>query len=279
MFRLARCIFLRNAWNPAPLRTYKVVGALSPTHHPHNLLHTPRGKLCRARGKPLHLHDPINTRTPMVVHAGAPAPPAAIRSHPLSDTEFKAQLLKLIPHLRAFAHSVSRSPDAEDLAQETLLRAWKARASFQPGTNFKSWMFTILRNEQYSRSRRSWRVQPLSPEVAENTLVAHDDPAAREDLLDVRNAMQELTFEHRQALALVAAAGLSYIEAAAICDCAVGTVKSRVSRARAELASILERRQRTQRAKTDVSSSRAFESIMADTAEMQRPRAQVATGN
>lgn len=208
-----------------------------------------------------------------------PEPAVAAQSLALSDTAFKAQLILLIPHLRAFAHSVSRTADAEDLAQETLLRAWRARASFKSGTNFKGWMFTILRNEQYSRGRRSWRVQPLSSEVAENTLVANDDPTASEDLLDVRNAMQELTFEHRQALALVSAAGLSYIEAAAICDCAVGTVKSRVSRARAELTSILERRKSTQRAKTDISSSQAFESIMAETAGLQRRRAQVATGN
>lgn len=208
-----------------------------------------------------------------------PEPAVAAQSLALSDTAFKAQLILLIPHLRAFAHSVSRTADAEDLAQETLLRAWRARASFKSGTNFKGWMFTILRNEQYSRGRRSWRVQPLSSEVAENTLVANDDPTASEDLLDVRNAMQELTFEHRQALALVSAAGLSYIEAAAICDCAVGTVKSRVSRARAELTSILERRKSTQRAKTDISSSQAFESIMAETAGLQQRRAQVATGN
>ena len=196
---------------------------------------------------------------------------------PLTDAEFKAQLLAVIPHLRAFAHSIARRPDAEDLAQEAMLRAWKARTSFQPGTNFKGWIFTILRNEQYSRGRRSWRSQPLDPEVAENTLVANDDPIAREDLLDVRNAMQELSFEHRQALALVSAAGLSYIEAAEICACAIGTVKSRVSRARSELANILERRQLTQRVRTEVSSSQAFDAIMAETAEMQRSGAQAAT--
>ena len=225
------------------------------------------------------LHAPVTLRAAGAIPEPAASPPethapsaAVVTSSPLSDAEFKAQLVKLIPHLRAFAHSVSRSPEAEDLAQETLLRAWKARASFQPGTNFKGWIFTILRNEQYSRGRRSWRTQPLSPDVAENTLVAYDNPTAREDLLDVRNAMQELSFEHRQALALVSAAGLSYLEAAAICDCAVGTVKSRVSRARTELARILERRQIAQRTKTDVSSSQAFDSIMAETAEMQRPR-------
>ncbi|MEQ1781611.1 MAG: sigma-70 family RNA polymerase sigma factor [Hyphomonadaceae bacterium] len=199
------------------------------------------------------------------------AAPAILKS-PLDDDDFKAQLVCLIPHLRAFARSIARGPEAEDIAQETMLRAWKARASFQAGTNLKGWVFTILRNESYSRGRRSWRTQPLDPEIAENTLVAIENPLAREDLLDVRNAMQELGFEQRQALALVAAAGLSYIEAAEICGCPIGTVKSRVNRARNELASILERRQLARRERTTVSASGAFDAIMAETADMQRPR-------
>jgi RNA polymerase sigma-70 factor, ECF subfamily len=227
----------------------------------------------------LHRHIPSSSETalPRKPEPAAQGAPTSTSIHPaippLSDAEFKAELITLIPHLRAFAHSVARGPEAEDLAQETMLRAWKSRASFQPGTNFKGWIFTILRNEHYSRGRRSWRSQPLDPEIAENTLVANDDPTSREDLLDVRNAMQELSFEHRQALALVSAAGLSYLEAAAICDCAIGTVKSRVSRARVELAAILERRQLTQRARTGISSSQAFDAIMAETAEMQKPGA------
>ncbi len=203
------------------------------------------------------------------------AAPAQIAAAPrtLSDADFKVQLIAMIPHLRAFAHSISRGPHAEDLAQETMLRAWRARGSFQPETNFKGWVFTILRNENYSRGRRSWRTQPLDPVVAENTLVSNDDPTAREELLDVRNAMQELSFEHRQALALVAAAGLSYLEAAAICDCPVGTVKSRVSRARAELTALLASRQLMRRAATSVSSSQALDAIMMEAADMQRPDA------
>jgi RNA polymerase sigma-70 factor (ECF subfamily) len=208
--------------------------------------------------------------TPASADADQPAP---LRSS-LSDAEFKTLLVQLIPHLRAFAYSIAPRPEAEDLAQEAMVRAWKARASFQPDSNFKGWIFTILRNEQFSRARRSWRTQPLDPEVAENTLVSNDDPTAREDLLDVRNAMQELNFEQRQALALVGAAGLSYAETAVICDCAIGTVKSRVSRARSELASILERRRFTARVKTGVSASQAFDTIMAETVAMQLPNAQ-----
>ncbi len=197
----------------------------------------------------------------------------------MDDRDFKAQLVKLIPHVRAFSYSVASRNESNDLAQETLLRAWKARASYQPGTNLKAWLFTILRNAHYSRGRRAWRTQPMDPEIAENVLVANDDPSASEELLDVRNAMQELSFEHRQALALVAAAGLSYAETAAICDCAEGTVKSRVSRARVELASILERRRQQQRMRTSVSASQAFESILAEAESMKRGERAPAAGS
>lgn len=193
----------------------------------------------------------------------------------LDDDDFKAQLVSLIPHLRAFARSIARGPEAEDLAQEAMLRAWKARASFQAGTNLKGWVFTILRNESHSRGRRSWRTQPLDPEIAANTLIANENPLAREDLLDVRNAMQELGFDQRQALALVGAAGLSYMEAAEICGCPIGTVKSRVNRARRELESILARRELAHRIRTPVSASNAFDTVMAETAEMQRSRAKL----
>jgi RNA polymerase sigma-70 factor (ECF subfamily) len=190
----------------------------------------------------------------------------------MSDTKFKTLLIALIPQLRGFARGIARQPDADDLAQEALLRGWRARASYQPGTNFKAWMFTILRNEHCSRARRAWRTQPLDPEVAENTLVSNDNPVALEELLDVRNAMQELTIEHRQALTLVGAAGLSYLETAAICGCPVGTIKSRVNRARIELAAILQRRQLSPRMKTSVSASQAFDAIMAEASNLQRLR-------
>jgi RNA polymerase sigma-70 factor (ECF subfamily) len=177
--------------------------------------------------------------------------------------------------LRAFAFSMTHRPEAEDLAQETMIKAWRARSSYQAGTNFKAWLFTILRNEHYSRARRSWRSVPLDPGVAESTLVVADDPSVREELLDVRNAMQLLSFDQRQALVLVTAAGLSYADTAAICGCAIGTVKSRVNRARAELVGILERQSGKQRAQSDVSASAAFSTIMTEATAMQvQPTAQ-----
>ena len=188
--------------------------------------------------------------------------------------------MKLIPHLRAFAFSIARSAEAEDLAQDAMMRAWRARASYEPGTNLKAWTFTILRNQHTSDARRSWRSQPLDPEIAENTQVANDDPMASAELLDVRSAMLQLPFEQRQALALVGAAGLSYKETADICGCAEGTVKSRVSRARTELVAILERRKNQRRASTDVPASRAFDTMMAEAAAMQagdKPRSYVET--
>lgn len=193
---------------------------------------------------------------------------------PVDDGAFKAQLIAMIPHLRAFAFSMTHRPEAEDLAQEAMIKAWRARASYQSGTNFKAWLFTILRNEHYSRARRAWRSVSLDPEVAESTLVAHDDPSMCEELLDVRNAMQQLSFDQRQALVLVTAAGLSYADTAAICGCAIGTVKSRVNRARAELAEILERQTAQQRVRSDISASAAFDTIMTEAAAMQTQPAQ-----
>ena len=129
-----------------------------------------------------------------------------------ADATFKADLVLLIPHLRAFAYSMARRSIADDLAQEAMLKAWKSRATYKRGTNLKAWTFTILRNLFLSDARRSWRTQPLDPVVAENTLVANDDPFPSEELLDVRNAMQLLPDDQREALILVGPAGLSYEE-------------------------------------------------------------------
>ncbi|MDP3739119.1 MAG: sigma-70 family RNA polymerase sigma factor [Hyphomonadaceae bacterium] len=188
----------------------------------------------------------------------------------MPDAEFKTQLALLIPHLRAFARSLATRQDGDDIAQEAMMRAWASRASYQPGTNMKAWVFTILRNHFLSIGRRAWRNVALDPAVAEHTLVANDDPSASEELLDVRNAMQLLPHDQREALILAGPAGLTYEETAKICGCAIGTVKSRVSRARATLAAILEQKSAGRRAKTSVSSTNVFEEIMADAANTQR---------
>jgi RNA polymerase sigma-70 factor (ECF subfamily) len=121
------------------------------------------------------------------------------------------------------------------------MKAWDARASFEMGTNMKAWTFMILRNQFYSEKRRSWRQSQLDQEAAERTLVAADDPSAPVALDELRQGLGMLPPEQREALILVGAGGFAYDEAAAICGCAVGTVKSRVSRARRALHEILER--------------------------------------
>ena len=171
--------------------------------------------------------------------AGSAPKPAV---DPVRDAAFRAQLVALIPQLRAFARSLTGDATAaDDLAQDAMVKAWDARASYQMGTNMKAWTFMILRNQFYSEKRRSWRQTQLDQEAAERTLVAIDDPASPVALDELRMGLAMLPAEQREALILVGAGGFAYEEAAAICGCAVGTVKSRVSRARRALQDILER--------------------------------------
>jgi RNA polymerase sigma-70 factor (ECF subfamily) len=158
-----------------------------------------------------------------------------------TDNEFKQALSDVAPHLRAFARSLCGCRDrADDLAQETMMRAWAARDRFHAGTNFKAWTFTILRNQFYSDARRNRFRGEYDEGVAERTLKA---PAAQEDaiaLSDVLRALTVLPATHREALILVAVGSLSYEEIADICGIALGTVKSRICRARAMLSNVLE---------------------------------------
>jgi RNA polymerase sigma-70 factor (ECF subfamily) len=168
-------------------------------------------------------------------------PPAADPADRAREDAFKRELVALIPHLRAFARTLSGDPtSADDLAQDAMIKAWDARASYQMGTNMKAWTFMILRNQFYSERRRSWRQTQLDQEAAERTLVAIDDPESPVVLDELRLGLGMLPMEQREALILVGAGGFAYEEAAEICGCAVGTVKSRVSRARKALQGILE---------------------------------------
>ena len=154
----------------------------------------------------------------------------------MDDSAFKDELVQQIPHLRAFGRSLTGNREAaDDLAQEALVKAWNARSSYEPGTNMKAWTFMILRNHFYSEKRRAWRQAAWDEEKAERTLTS---PAGQDtvlDLEDLRRAMNHLPEEQREALVLVGAGGFAYEEAAEICDCAVGTIKSRVNRARKAL--------------------------------------------
>lgn len=153
---------------------------------------------------------------------------------------FKQDLLSAIPSLRAFAMSLSQNADkADDLVQETLVKAWDKQASFQPGTNLKAWVFTILRNEFYSQMRKRGREVQDSDGVITARLAVHPAQQGSMDLDDFRTALETLPEDQREAIILIGASGFSYEEAAEICDCAVGTIKSRVSRARSRLQEIL----------------------------------------
>ena len=153
---------------------------------------------------------------------------------------FRNLLLAEIPNLRAFAASLSGSmQNADDLVQDTLLKAWSHSGSFTPGTNIRAWLFTILRNTFYSLYRKRGReVQDTDGIYAERLAT----PASQEsaiDLADLRTALAKLPEDQREVIIMVGAMGLSYEEASEICGVAVGTIKSRVNRARNRLAELL----------------------------------------
>ncbi|MBV9566981.1 MAG: sigma-70 family RNA polymerase sigma factor [Hyphomicrobiales bacterium] len=153
---------------------------------------------------------------------------------------FTRELLTTIPSLRAFARSLGATPDrADDLVQETLIKAWANQHSFVQGTNLKTWLFTILRNTAYSEYRKRWReVEDADGSYAAG-LVTEPSQIAHLDMADFKSALTAVPQEQREALVLIGASGFSYDEAAKICGCAVGTIKSRVNRARQRLAATL----------------------------------------
>ncbi|MGE0677050.1 sigma-70 family RNA polymerase sigma factor [Pseudolabrys sp.] len=152
----------------------------------------------------------------------------------------REEMLATVPRLRAFAVSLAGNVDrADDLVQETLLRAWTHLDKFDPGTNMPAWLFTILRNlyrSEYRKRRRE--VEDVNGVHAER-LVALPEQTGRVEMQEFRTALTKLPEDQRDALILIGASGFSYEEAAQICGCAVGTVKSRVFRARTQLAKSL----------------------------------------
>ncbi len=150
---------------------------------------------------------------------------------------FTRGLVETAPALRAFAISIVRRIDrADDLVQETMLKAWAAHASFQEGSNLKAWLFTILRNTAATQFRRARREVEDADEKLALALSGDPEQHAHLALDEMKQALSQLPEDQREAVLLVGAAGFSYEEAATICSTAVGTIKSRVSRARASLA-------------------------------------------
>lgn len=173
--------------------------------------------------------------------------------------DFKRELTAVIPHLRAFARGLCGRPDmADDLVQEAMLKAWAAQDRFEPGTSMRAWTFVILRNAYLTEMRRNRFRGEYDETVAERILTA---PAGQEEpihLADLQRALQTLPPERREALLLVGAGGFSYEEAAEICGCAIGTIKSRVGRARAALNSMMEDGTIPQRSAGDTEAHRAI---------------------
>ncbi len=163
------------------------------------------------------------------------------RSSAERDVNWRNDIVALIPALRAFAWSLSRNgADADDLVQDTLIKAWTNHAKFERGTNLRAWLFTILRNTFYTATIRRKREVPDEDGKHAATLTSPPSQEWSVSMHSLRLAMTRLPDTHREALILVGAAGMSYEEAAEVCGCALGTIKSRVSRARTRLVRLLD---------------------------------------
>jgi len=153
----------------------------------------------------------------------------------------KDEILEQIPGLRAYSRVLCRSlPDAEDLVQETLLRAIEYADSFRPGTNLRAWLFTIMRNRFYTNCRKSAREHTGGMDcVAKQPRVEHGQEWHMQTI-ELHSALRDMPMHYREAIILVGALGESYLEASRVLDCDIGTIKSRVNRARNMLRKVLE---------------------------------------
>lgn len=160
---------------------------------------------------------------------------------PLDDKDFRDQLVAIIPSLRAFGRGLCGTRDmADDMVQDAMTRAWAARQSYAAGSNFRAWMFMILRNHYYTTLRKNARMVSWDPEVAERVLVAGPTQQDGLNVQDVQKALQKLPAEQREVLLLIGANGVSYEEAADIMGCAIGTIKSRLARGRVALTALID---------------------------------------
>jgi RNA polymerase sigma-70 factor, ECF subfamily len=175
------------------------------------------------------------------------------------DAEWRDQVVALIPALRAFAWSISRNGfDADDLVQDTLIKAWSHRDKFETGTNLRAWLFTILRNTHYTAAVRRRREVRDEDDQHARSLTSAPTQEWGLMLKALQAALNQLPDEHREALILVGAAGLSYEEAAQICGCALGTIKSRVNRARTRLMKAMDFERTPERGPTREAARLAF---------------------
>ncbi len=159
----------------------------------------------------------------------------------MASFDLREDMMQHLPHLRAFARTLTGNRErADDLVQDTIIRALNAEQQFIAGTNLKAWLMTILRNH-YINGLRRLKLEGDSieqvPEAVFATAAVQDDKI---ELQEVSAALQRMSPEHREVLILISASGLSYEETAQVCGCAVGTVKSRLNRARLELKKLVE---------------------------------------
>ncbi|WP_114949201.1 sigma-70 family RNA polymerase sigma factor [Microvirga calopogonii] len=187
-----------------------------------------RGKRARLR----HIHPLSHIEHLALVEEAR----ASRRSQHMRD-----QLAAFLPRLRAFALHLTRDPIwSDDLVQSTVLRAWVNLDHFQHGTNLEAWLFTILRNSFYSEHRKHRREVEDPNSGFARRLMVYPEQESRLMLQDLRKALARLPPGQREALVLVAEQGATYEDAAAACGVAVGTLKSRVNRARSQLAAMLQ---------------------------------------
>lgn len=177
--------------------------------------------------------DALGTPSP----ARAVQPVAAVTP---ADQTWGPDIVALMPSLKIFARFLCKDRImADDMVQDTLVKAWTNRAGFQPGTNLKAWLFTILRNNFYSAlRRRRWEIQDVDGlHAGARSSEPNQEWAATARALE--RALHTLPDRQRQAVLLVGAAGYSYEDVAKSCGCALGTIKSRVSRGRSRLAELM----------------------------------------
>lgn len=182
---------------------------------------------------------------------------------------FTAEMAKLIPSLRSLARLLYRNEEsAADLTQETLAKAWAARGSFAPGTNLRAWLFTIMRNQFRSEARRAWRQMPWDEQAAGRIPGPPAEQIWALELKDAVRTMKSLPKRQREAVVLAGVGGLSSEDAASVLNCRPTALKSRVSRARQAMHSMLE-------GKTPLQSSRekgsAIGKLTAELAQLGTP--------
>ncbi len=166
--------------------------------------------------------------------------PSPDQTRDLDAKSLEREVLSFLPALRAFARSLTRNrTEADDLVQETLLKALSNIDKFDPGTNLRAWLFTILRNTYYTEIRKRRRESDGLSQLSQQDTNVGPSQEWSVTLSSLKDALSHLPDDQREALVLVGAAGLSYEEAAEVCGCALGTIKSRVNRARAKLLTLM----------------------------------------